>query len=130
MSAPLLKTATKRFSSLVRAIADAGYQGAATATAVRTEASIDLEFVKRSDKAKGFVLVPKRWIPPWRGPCAPSAGSGAAGDWARTSNISRPLTLAADFIEVVARPTSTRPLSPEEFAICGARPRGTTRLRH
>lgn len=63
MSAPLLKTATKRFSSLARAIADAGYQGPATMAAARAQASIDLEFVERSDKAKGFVLVPKCWIP-------------------------------------------------------------------
>ena len=62
MIAPLLKLARKRFPSLLRAIADGGYQGPATATAVRDEAGIPLEIVKRSDTAKGFVLLPKRWI--------------------------------------------------------------------
>ena len=62
MIAPLLKLARKRFPSLLRAIADGGHQGPATATAVRDEAGIPLEIVKRSDTAKGFVLLPKRWI--------------------------------------------------------------------
>lgn len=50
------------FPSLARAIADSGYQGAATAAEVRTQADIPLEIVKRSDKVKGFVVLPKRWI--------------------------------------------------------------------
>ena len=39
-----------------------GYQGATTAAAVRKAARIPLEIVKRSDTAKGFVVLPKRWI--------------------------------------------------------------------
>ena len=62
MIAPLLAMAAKRFPSLVRAIADGGYQGAATATAVRDQAGLELEIVKRSDKTKGFYVLPKRWI--------------------------------------------------------------------
>ena len=62
MIAPLLKLAVKRFPSLLRAIADGGYQGAATATAVLDEASIPLEIVKRSDHGRGFKILPKRWI--------------------------------------------------------------------
>jgi len=62
MIAPLLKVARKMFPSLSRAIADGGYQGAATAVEVRDQAKIPLEIVKRSDTAKGFVLLPKRWI--------------------------------------------------------------------
>ena len=63
MIAPLLKIAKRRFPSLARAIADGGYQGPATATAVREAAGIPLEIVKRSDAAKGFVVIAKRWIP-------------------------------------------------------------------
>jgi transposase len=62
MIAPLLREARKMFPSLKRAIADGGYRGAATAQAVRAEAKIPLEIVKRSDTAKGFTVLPKRWI--------------------------------------------------------------------
>jgi transposase len=62
MIAPLLKIARKRFPALAAALADGGYQGPATAAAVRQEAGLPLEIVKRSDTAKGFVLLPKRWI--------------------------------------------------------------------
>jgi transposase len=62
MIAPLLAVARQRFASLKKAIADGGYQGQATADAVQDEAGIPLEIVKRSDKAKGFQLLPKRWI--------------------------------------------------------------------
>jgi len=60
--APMLRAARKMFPSIAAAVADGGYQGATTATAVRTEAGIPLEIVKRSDTATGFELVPKRWI--------------------------------------------------------------------
>jgi transposase len=58
----LLRTATARMPTLQRAVADGGYQGAATAAAVEAEAGIPLEIVKRSDTAKGFHVLPKRWI--------------------------------------------------------------------
>jgi transposase len=38
------------------------YQGAATATAVSALGRWELEVVKRSDQAQGFVVLPKRWI--------------------------------------------------------------------
>jgi transposase len=37
-------------------------RGAATAAAVREDAGLPLEIVKRSDTAKGFVVLPRRWI--------------------------------------------------------------------
>jgi transposase len=52
----------RHFPSPERAIADRGYQSAATAAAVQAESGIRLEIVKRSDTAKGFVLLPKRRI--------------------------------------------------------------------
>lgn len=58
---PLLQPAKQRLPSLQRALADGGYQGAATATAVQNEVGIPLEIVKRSD-APGFHVLPKRWI--------------------------------------------------------------------
>ena len=58
----VLKTLFGRYPFLKRLFADGGYQGAATAVAVRAEARIPLEIVKRSDTAKGFTVLPKRWI--------------------------------------------------------------------
>jgi transposase len=62
MIAPLLKVVRRMFPGMARAIADGGYQGQATAAAVQQEAGIALEIVKRSDTAKGFHVLPKRWI--------------------------------------------------------------------
>lgn len=62
MIAPLMAIARRRFPSIEKVIADGGYQGKATADDVRADAGIPLEIVKRSDTAKGFVLLPKRWI--------------------------------------------------------------------
>lgn len=62
MIAPLLAVAKRRCPTLARAVADGGYRGEATATAVREDAGLPLEIVKRSDTAKGFVVLPRRWI--------------------------------------------------------------------
>jgi transposase len=60
--ASLTKAARQMFPTIEKVVADGGYQGPATAAAVLAEAGIPLEIVKRSDTAKGFVLLPKRWI--------------------------------------------------------------------
>ena len=60
--APLTKMACAMHPSLAKAIADGGYQGENTATEVKKEAGIPLEVIKRSDTAKGFEVLPKRWI--------------------------------------------------------------------
>src|SRR5215217_7432388 len=52
---PLLK-------SVERLFADGAYSGAATAAAAKRTGKVVLEIVKRSDAAKGFVVVTKRWI--------------------------------------------------------------------
>jgi transposase len=62
MIAPLLAIACKRFPSLEKTMADGGYQGNPTADDVQELAGIPLEIVKRSDTAKGFYVLPKRWI--------------------------------------------------------------------
>ena len=67
---PLLKEARRLFAFIVRLFADGGYQGPATAAAVHALGAWPLEIVcpqgtqsvKRSDQAKGFVVLPKRWI--------------------------------------------------------------------
>jgi transposase len=48
---------------LLKLYADGGYQGAQFQTALRTVLRrVNLEIVKRSDVANGFVVLPKRWI--------------------------------------------------------------------
>ena len=43
--------------------ADGGYQGPNFQTGVKKAmAKLEIEIVKRSDQAKGFVVLPKRWI--------------------------------------------------------------------
>ena len=59
---PLLKEARRLFPFIVRLFADGGYQGPATAAAVHALGAWRLEIVKRPDQAKGFVVLPKRWI--------------------------------------------------------------------
>ena len=48
---------------LVKLYADAGYQGPQFRRALKKILRrVNLEIVKRSDQAKGFVILPKRWI--------------------------------------------------------------------
>ena len=59
---PLLKSVRRVFVFLERLFADGGYSGTKTAAAAKRTGKVALEIVKRSDTAKGFVVVAKRWI--------------------------------------------------------------------
>ncbi len=59
----LLATLFGMFPFLLKLYADGGYQGPEFQRAVRTTLTrVELEIVKRSDRAKGFIVLPKRWI--------------------------------------------------------------------
>jgi transposase len=59
----LLATLFSLFPFLRKLFADAGYQGPKFQAALkRVLRRVKLEIVKRSDAAKGFVVLPKRWI--------------------------------------------------------------------
>jgi transposase len=48
---------------LLKLYADGGYQGPVFQSAMKSVMTqVDVEIVKRSDQAKGFVLLPKRWV--------------------------------------------------------------------
>ena len=48
---------------LLKVYADGGYQGPMFQSAVKVAiANLNVEIVKRSDQAKGFVVLPKRWV--------------------------------------------------------------------
>jgi transposase len=51
------------FPFLLKLYADGGYQGTEFRLSVdRVIADVNVEIVKRSDQAKGFVLLPRRWV--------------------------------------------------------------------
>lgn len=59
----LLDRRTRALFPFIQVIfADGGYQGPATAHAVGQVGQWQLSIVKRSDPARGFVVLPKRWI--------------------------------------------------------------------
>ena len=59
----LLATLFGMFPFLLKLYADAGYQGQQFQEALqRVLSQAELEIVKRSDQAKGFVVLPKRWV--------------------------------------------------------------------
>jgi transposase len=57
---PVLAEARRLFPFIDKIFADGGYQG--EATAVARIGHWELEIVKRSDTAKGIIVLPKRWI--------------------------------------------------------------------
>jgi transposase len=59
----LLATLFGQFPFLKKLFADSAYQGQIFANALaKILPCLETEIVKRSDQAKGFVLLPKRWI--------------------------------------------------------------------
>lgn len=61
--AMLMATLFGLFPFLLKLYADGGYQGAEFRNALAgIIAQIDVEIVKRSDAAKGFVVLPRRWV--------------------------------------------------------------------
>jgi len=59
----LLTTLFRRFPFLGKLFADSAYQGPIFSTAIaKILPRLDIEIIKRSDRAKGFVKLPKRWI--------------------------------------------------------------------
>ena len=48
---------------LLKLYADGGYQGPVFQAAMkRVMAGVNVEIVRRSDQAKGFIVLPKRWV--------------------------------------------------------------------
>lgn len=69
---------------LLKLYADGGYQGPIfQSAACKILRQIDVEIVKRSDKANGFAVLPKRWIVE-----RTMLGSAAAAAWPRIGSAS------------------------------------------
>ena len=58
----LLKQVRRLFVFLKRLFADGSSSGTETAAAVKRIGKVGLEIVTRSNQARGFVVLPKRWI--------------------------------------------------------------------
>ena len=58
----VLKSILKRWPWRRHIFADGGYAGPKLKAALKKVGEFKLEIVKRSDKAKGFVLLPRRWV--------------------------------------------------------------------
>lgn len=62
-AALVLNKRTRRlFPFIERIYADGGYQGPRVRAAAARTGTWKIEIVKRSDIAKGFVVLPKRWV--------------------------------------------------------------------
>ncbi len=88
---------------LLKLYADAGYRGPVFQTAVKKiMAQVDVEIVKRSDQAKGFVVLPKRWVVErtlaWRNRCR-----RLAKDWECLNRKARAYLLLASIRLMVRR---------------------------
>ena len=59
---PLLASIRHAFPWLRHVFANGGYAGVRLEAALATLGQRTLEIVKRSDAAKGFVLLPRRWV--------------------------------------------------------------------
>lgn len=83
--------------------ADGGYQGAEFRVAIaRIMASIDVEIIKRSDRTKGFVILPRRWVVErtfaWLGRCR-----RLAKDWECLGHVARAFIQLASIRLMVRR---------------------------
>ena len=90
----VFKVVKKYFPTVRHVFADGGYAGPKLRDALKAEGSWSLEIIKRSDKAEGFVLLPRRWVVErtfaWLGRCR-----RLAKDWEATIESSTAWALVA-----------------------------------
>jgi len=99
----LLGTLFGLYPFLLKLYADGGYQGPEFRAAVRAVLpTVDVEIVKRSDQAKGFVVLPKRWVVErtlaWLGRCR-----RLAKDWEGLNRKARAFLMMASIRFMVRR---------------------------
>jgi transposase len=108
----LMATLFGLYPFLLKLYADGGYQGPQFQRAMHAViAQIDVEIVKRSDKAHGFIVLPKRWVVErtlaWLGRCR-----RLAKDWECLNRRARGFLLLASIRLMVRRIVSESPWPP------------------
>lgn len=58
---PVLREAHVEYPTITKVWVDGAYNGGVV-DRIRQDTGLDIEMVKRSDDARGFVVVPKRWV--------------------------------------------------------------------
>jgi transposase len=101
--AMLLATLFGLYPFLLKLYADGGYQGPEFRTAVKAILSaVEVEIVKRSDHAKRFIVLPKRWVVErtlaWLNRCR-----RLAKDWENLNRKARAFLLLASIRLMVRR---------------------------
>jgi len=99
----LLGTLFGLYPFLLKLYADGGYQGPGFRAAVRAALEpVQVEIVKRSDQAKGFVVLPRRWVVErtlaWLGRCR-----RLAKDWEALNHKARAFLMMASIRLMVRR---------------------------
>jgi len=95
-----VRAARFRFPSLRYVFADGGYAGDKLSDALARMGKGSLEIIKRSDTAKGFELLPRRWVAEptfaWLGRCrrlakdwerSPASSIASSTAWAHIASI-------------------------------------------
>jgi transposase len=100
----VMATSFGLYPFLLKLYADGGYQGPVFQSAVRDAMdSLNVEIVKRTDQAKGFVVLPKRWVVErtfaWLNRCR-----RLAKDWECLNRKARAYVLLASIRLMVRRP--------------------------
>jgi len=101
----VLKAIRYRFPWLRHVFADGGYAGDKLRSALEGQGDWTIEIIKRSDTAKGFVLLPRRWVVErtfaWLGRCR-----RLAKDWEKTIESATAWAYIAS-IKIMTRKLST-----------------------
>ena len=100
---------------LMKLYADGGYQGPLFRRAVaKIMARVNVEIVKRSDHAKGFVVLPKRWVVErtfaWLGRCR-----RLAKDWENLNRKALAFLRLASIRIMLRKTMQSRMISPDKL---------------